>query len=281
MSVWYHNDEPAAVAGIDDRAFQYGDGLFETVAIRSGEPRLWDLHIERLAAGCRTLGIEFPDPAGLRDKLMNAVHRSNENSAYCVAKIIISSGISQRGYGRASTQQGETYLGVFPARPLELSSYERGVDTLLCGTRLAVGSPVAGLKTLNRLEQVLGRSEVLANGAFEGIMLDAEQRLICGTMSNVFIVSAQSVKTASLARCGVEGIMRRFAIDTLRAEGLDVDVCDLSTDQFTASDEIFLTNSQFGLVPVRRCDDTHWHVGPVTRRCMELLAERGVAECRV
>ena len=280
MSLWYHNGKPVATAGIDDRAFQYGDGLFETVAIRSGEPRLWDLHVERLATGCARLGIELPDADGLREELMTAVDRSNENAACCVAKIIVSSGVSRRGYGRETAQQGETYFGVFAARPLEQSAYEHGVDAMLCNTRLAVGSPVAGLKTLNRLEQVLGRSEVLANGAFEGLMLDAEQRLICGTMSNVFIVSEESVKTASLVRCGVEGVMRRFAIDVLCAEGLDVDVGDIGTAELTASDEIFLTNSQFGLVPVRRCDATRWPIGPVTRRCMALLAGRGIAECR-
>ena len=61
MSRWYHDGEPLDVVSIDDRAFQYGDGLFETIAIRNGGPRLWDYHMERLAQGCERLQIRMPD----------------------------------------------------------------------------------------------------------------------------------------------------------------------------------------------------------------------------
>ena len=279
MSAWYRDGERVASIPIDDRAFQYGDGLFETVAIRAGQPRLWDLHLERLAKGCERLCIQLPDLGNLRADLMSALEDRRESSTNCVAKIIVSSGPGQRGYGRLPPTPGVAVVGVFPARPAAGDAYQGGVATMLCETRLAMSSVTAGLKTLNRLEQVLGRSEVLANGAFEGLMQDADGRLICGTMSNVFIVSSKSVITPSLSHCGVEGVMRRFALATFADNGIRVDVRDISVDEFLASDEVFLTNSQFGALPVKCCGRSQWQPGPVSRECLSILADNGIAEC--
>ena len=146
----------------------------------------------------------------------------------------------------------------------------------MCETRLAVGSPLAGIKTLNRLEQVLARSECAPTGAFEGLTLDAEGRLICGTMSNVFLVRNNTLVTPSLQRCGVQGVMREFVIETCG----DVEVCDLTLEDLAVADEVFITNSQIGAVPVHRCDDYHWKVGRVTRQVMRKLADNGIEECR-
>ncbi len=279
MSQWFHDGAPAENLAIDDRAVQYGDGLFETVAIRHGKARLFDLHMKRLAKGCDRLGIVMPDEARLQRDLADAIEDSHEPAAYCVAKIIVSSGTCQRGYGRSTPVAPTVLIGVFPARPVAAVAYRNGVDTLLCETRLAAGSPTAGLKTLNRIEQVLGRSECLAAGTFEGLMLDADDRLICGTMSNVFTVSGQRVITPALRRCGVDGVMRTFTIDCLRSDGVDVEERDVTLDDCMTADEIFLTNSQFGALPVSHVGDTAWTTGETTRRVLGLLARNGIAEC--
>ncbi len=281
MSTWYHDGKPIDAAPIDDRAFQYGDGLFETIAIRAGTPRLWDFHMERLEFGCSRLNIEMPESAGLKDELMRALEESKEQPGYSVAKIIVSSGVGQRGYGRAPASPAAVFIGVFPARPVARDTYRRGVDMHLCETRLAVSSATAGIKTLNRLEQVIGRSEALAAGAFEGLMLDADGRVICGTMSNVFIVSDKSLKTPSLERNGVAGVMRRLMLESLDSSGMDIEVRDIDVDEFRTCDEVFLTNSQFGLLPVRECGQHEFEAGSVTRNCQALLADAGIAECAI
>ena len=279
MSQWFRNGERVEALTIDDRAVQYGDGLFETIAIRHGEARLIDLHMKRLAKGCERLGIGMPNGTKLLDDLADAIEQSHELAAYCVAKIIVSSGIGQRGYGRPASVPPSVLIGVFPARPVAASAYRNGVDTVLCETRLATGSPTAGIKTLNRIEQVLGRSECLAAGKFEGLMLDAGDRLICGTMSNVFMGSRQRIITPELWRCGVEGVMRRFTIDCLRSDGVDVEVRDVTIDDCNEAEEIFLTNSQFGALPVSHVGDTAWKTGEMTKRVLQLLASNGIAEC--
>jgi len=281
MSRWFHDGKPADVVSIDDRAFQYGDGLFETVAIRSGEPRLWNYHVDRMTMGCERLQIALPDVQSLRKQLGHAVTQSGEISDHCAAKIVVSCGVSARGYARETPTYAMTYIGVFATMPVATEQYRDGVETLMCDTRLALFSVTAGLKTLNRLEQVLARAECAAQSAFEGLTLDASERLICGTMSNVFIVSNQSVITPSLHRCGVEGVMRRHTIETLRTNGIAVVIRDVGEDELYRSDEIFLTNSQFGILPVRRCGERVWPHHPVTQKVMAMMAENGIAECAV
>ena len=174
---------------------------------------------------------------------------------------------------------GTLLVGVFPRQGVEPDARKNGITTMLCKTRLAISSATAGLKTLNRLEQVLGRSECLRADCFEGLMQDADGRVICGTMSNVFAVSKNSLVTPYLGRCGVAGVMRDFAIDVFRRHGLDVAVRDFELDELWRSNEFFLTNSQFGALPVRTCEHHEFHVGGVTRDCIALLAENGIAEC--
>jgi len=279
MSLWFRDGEPVRDVSIDDRAFQYGDGLFETVALRDRHARLWDYHMDRLEGGCGRLGIAMPDRDSLRVSLNEAVAASGEDTAYATAKIIVSSGISRRGYGRARPVDAHTFVGIFAAKPMTAESYRDGVETMLCNTRLALYSVSAGLKTLNRLEQVLARCECEQEGTFEGFTLDADDRLICGTMSNVFIVANNCIVTPTLDRCGVEGVMRRHTIETLRRSDLLVDIRDVGLDEFQQSDEVFLTNSQFGILPVRRCGEKVWQSHTVTREVMARMADNEIAEC--
>jgi 4-amino-4-deoxychorismate lyase len=279
MTDWYKLSERQHAVDSAERGFHYGDGLFETIAIRGGQPRLWKYHVDRLAIGCKRLGLDLPRTAVIRRRLGDALGESEHNTDFCAAKIIVTAGTSQRGYGRSMPTPAAIYIGLYPGVPLNRRAYEKGVATIMCETRLAAGSPVAGLKTLNRIEQVLARSECLATGAFEGLTRDADDRLICGTMSNVFIVKDKNVRTPSLERCGVAGTMRRHVIETLGSEGSDVDVADLSEDDLADADEVFITNSQIGVVPVIRCGGHKWAHGATTREIMALLAGNGIEEC--
>lgn len=280
MTEWYEANRQTRTVDPADRGFQYGDGLFETIAVRDGKPRQWQYHLDRLTAGCARLGLELP-AGSLEHDLEAALARSEQDSSFCVAKIIVTAGRSVRGYGRRLPTAGEVFIGVFPSTPLSRTAYVNGVATILCKTRLATGSPVAGIKTLNRIEQVLASAECQPTGAFEGLTLDAAGRLICGTISNVFLVNDNLIRTPSLERCGVAGTMRRLVIGLLGREGRDARICDLAIDDLAGADEVFLTNSQIGAVPVRSCDNYNWSVGEQTRGVMRLLADYGIAECRV
>jgi 4-amino-4-deoxychorismate lyase len=280
MPNWFLNGVAVEQVAASDRGFQYGDGLFETIAIHDGQARLWSYHMDRLQKGCKRLKIEMPAVDALSYGVDTALQQSNALNGYSVVKIIVSAGTGLRGYGRTPAESPTVLFGVFPASPLPINSYRDGIDTVLCQTRLAVDSPIAGLKTLNRLEQVLARSEFVNTGEFEGLTMDADGNIICGTMSNVFFVNNNAILTPSLDRCGVAGVMRRHVIQTLEDQGIEAHIQPVTLTDLKRVDEVFVSNSQFGVMPVKSCSDLRWPVGKTTRNVMAIMADNGVIECR-
>ena len=281
MGEWYRQGRRVESISLDDRAVQYGDGVFETVAIRDARPRMLDRHIGRLQRGCERLGIEVPAPSILQRDLDQALAQTRLNTAYCVAKLIVTAGRGPRGYRRPDNACADAYIGLFEAHPLERNAYAHGVETTLTQSRIASAPQLAGLKTLNRLDQVLARREWNTDRIFDGIMRDTDDRIICGTMTNVFIVKDNRIATPALERCGVAGIMRSLIIDRLAENDVRCDVMDVRIDDCAGADEVFLCNSQIGAVPVHRCDAHRWDVGETTRFVMALLSHSGVTECRL
>jgi 4-amino-4-deoxychorismate lyase len=279
MSRWYSNGIEIDSIAADDRAAQYGDGLFETIAIRNGKPRFLQAHVARLQTGAARLGLACPGTQVLHEELDAAIEQSGIDTRFATAKLIIAAGRGPRGYRRAADASAIRRIGIFPAQALPEPGYRDGVDIRLCATRLAVQPQLAGIKTLNRLEQVLARAEWPDDAVFEGLMLDTGGRLICGTMSNVFIATKTDLVTPALTRCGVSGIMRGQIIGLLQAASVDCQVRDLTVDEVFAAEEVFLTNSQLGVIPVRRCDAQEWAIGSRTRQVQAFAAANGVPEC--
>ena len=281
MSEWFVSGKNTTTLAIDDRGMQYGDGLFETVAIRDGRPRLWDYHRERLIGDCKRIGLCAPSEAMLDECLADALEKTGIDTRVCTAKLIVTSGSGERGYRRQqSLGDGMSMLiGIHEYRSLDVEAYARGVVVRVCDLRLAEQPALAGVKTLNRLEQVLARNEWSDPEIFEGLTRDTAGRLICGTISNVFLVRNHSLKTPAVDRCGIAGVMRRHILTLADEAGIDCDVGEVEVDDLTTANEVFLSNSQFGIVPVRRCGDREWQRHDLTRQLMALLAANGVTEC--
>ena len=282
MSRWFRIAVDGSVQALtavspDERALQYGDGLFETIAIRGAAPRLVPLHLERLQTGCQRLGLDVPGESSLVFAIRALIDRRDCSEA--VLKIIVSAGPGQRGYRRAGSRSS-VWLGLFDGAAPGPPTDGDGVRVRVCATRLAIQPQLAGIKSLNRLEQVLARAEWDGDSVFEGLMLDTEEHLVCGTMSNVFIVRDNTVVTPAITRCGVSGVMRRHLLAELHRAGIETRVVDLGLDEALDADAMFLTNSQFGLLAVECCEGRRWAGHPLMARAAQLLAETGVAECR-
>lgn len=281
MSDWFQDGAPASSIRLDDRAVQYGDGVFETIAIRNGRPRYWRLHMARLAEGCGRLSLVQPGTSMLERDLDRVLAGTAIDTGFATAKIIVTAGAGPRGYARARGTPVSTIIGVFRNQPLDETRYANGVSVRLCETPVATQPRTAGVKTLNRLDQVLARAEWQDPAIFEGLMCDVDGRLVCGTMSNLFAVRDGHLATPLLSRAGVAGIMRRRIIDLLADKGIDCDERDMPKDELDDMHELFICNSQFGVLPVRRCGERGFAVGEVTRSVMSMLADEGVPECRV
>ena len=174
---------PAEALPATDRGLQYGDGLFETLALRAGRIVLLKQHLDRLQEGCERLGMAMPDRELLRRELSAAA--SDQSDA--VLKLMLTRGSGGRGYRPPSEAKPRRILFLHPWPSYPAAWGEQGIRLHLCRTRLAHQPQLAGIKHLNRLEQVLARAEWdEADGFQEGLMLDLDGAVVEGTMSNVF-----------------------------------------------------------------------------------------------
>lgn len=256
-----------------DRGLAYGDGLFETVAVRDGEPRHLERHLARLARGCDRLGLPRPDAAVLHAE-MHALARAAGRG---VLKLLYTRGVGGRGYRPPERGRPLRVLAMHPPPVQDPEHATRGVRVAVCRTRLAVNPVLAGIKHLNRLEQVLASRE-LDDTTAEGLMLDSDDRLIEGTRTNVFLVLDDVLVTPDLSRCGVAGIMRELVLERAAALGIPVRVADVPARALDEASELFLCNSLLGVWPVRAVAGRRAALpapGTLTLRLAEALAADG------
>jgi 4-amino-4-deoxychorismate lyase len=152
--------------------------------------------------------------------------------------------------------------------------WTEGVEVRFCRSRLGINPSLAGVKHLNRLEQILARAEWPLGGVREGLMLDTDGHVAEGTMTNLFLAKPGALITPKLDLCGVAGVMRALVFEAAGELGLTIEETRILPDELYAADELFLTNSVVGVWPVRRLEDRTFPVGPVTREVSRWLAIR-------
>lgn len=252
-----------------DRGLAYGDGLFETCLLRDGRLPLWHWHQQRLEAGARRLGIAIPDalPQWLEQFLALLAQRQQGQG---VCKLILTRGQGGRGYRPPENTPATVILSCHPL-PDDLAQRRQGIRVRLCQQGLSDNPVLAGLKHLNRLEQVLARAE-WGDDYHEGLMRDPRGAIVEGTASNLFLLHDGQLVTPDLSRCGVRGVMRRLVIEELApALNLAVTTGTVSEEMLHRAEELFLCNSIGGLWPVTLLEASDKAAGEVTRRLQQAL----------
>ncbi len=264
------NGKPGETLPALDRGLQYGDGVFETIEIRASTPVFFDRHLNRLEDGCRRLAIPFPAPETLAEEVETLCRQS---PAPAVLKIIVTSGSGGRGYRRPEAIQATRILSLhpYPDYPADFST--EGINTRLCLTRLGINPSLAGIKHLNRLEQVLARAEWSDPAIQEGIMLDSAGQVIEGTMTNLFYIKDQALYTAALTQTGIAGIIRSLILEIADRQQLQVNELSYTPEHLLSADEIFVCNSIIGIWPVKLIDGIAFEPGPITRKIQHWLAD--------
>ena len=268
-------DGRAAGQGITpfDRGLQFGDGLFETIACRGGKPRFLAWHLERLALGCERLRIPLHNLAEVRDE----VRRAAQEVDSAIIKVMLTRGAAvARGYAPTGTEKPTriTFRHAWPSE--DPAARQDGVRVRIAALRLGENPALAGLKHLNRLEQVLARAESMstheaAEPSAESLLFSSSGRLISGTMTNVFVVRRSRVHTPRVDLCGVAGVMRRVVLTEAAHAGVAAEECILRAEDLGTAEEIFLTNARIGIWPVRALDGRILSPGPITRRLQQHL----------
>lgn len=262
------NGAPVAALAIGDRGLAYGDGVFETIRCESGRPRWLARHLARLALGCARLGIAAPSPAKLGPEIVRLAtgHRRG------LVKVIVTRGVARgRGY-RPVGDEVPTRIVTRHAWPGESPP---GFVAALATATLGENPALAGLKHLNRLEQVLAQLEAAARGLDEVLMRSSSGDVVCGSMSNVFVRDAKGLVTPPIDRCGVAGIMRSLVLEAAAEFGMPLREERLGVPELARARAVFLTNVRLGIQPVVRLDGRGLASDPDLERLRAWIADHG------
>lgn len=266
----------------DDRGLLYGDGVFRTVRVDAGGCRLWPF--QRLTLERDALRIGLPLPAALLASVEADIVRL-VGSDSGVLRITVTRGSGPRGYRPPDAPLPRVLLTFTPgdnpplgASTATATAATSGVTLRLARTRLGISPELAGIKHLGRLEQVRAAMECEAADAFDLLMRDPDDRIVCGTRCNLFIVRGGCLLTPRLDRCGVDGVIRGRVLALAGTALPKAEIVVLTEHALRSADEMFVTNAVFGLRSVSMLHDANgvpvrqWSApGPVTVQVHEQL----------
>ena len=242
----------SATLPLSDRSIQFGDGVFRTLRKQQGKVLFWENHYLKLKHDAQSVDIRCPT----QEELAADLDKIRVEDA--AIKIILSRGNTVRGY---AAPPGLAVTRIVQATPLprHRENWLRdGVKVRFAKWRLSMQPQLAGIKHLNRLDNVMACREWTDPTIAESLMLDQTGRVIAGTMSNIFILREGALLTPDLTYCGVAGVMRDKVIEIAPRLTIKVKYEALSPETILQADALMLTNSLLGVLPVRQCETRVW-----------------------
>lgn len=269
------NGVAGSTISIRDRGLLYGDGVFRTLRTAGGEALHWGLHYLKLKHDCARLDMVCPEEALLLSELDQVLAQHPDG----VVKLIVTRGEWMRGYVPVAGAEPTRIWDFSPLPDYPQEWATQGIKAMVCGLHLSEQPRLAGVKHLNRLENVLaaaelGKAQSCDNHLAEGLLLDAGGHLVEGTRSNLFLVSGGQLATPDLSRCGVAGIQRERVMAWALQHSIALQVRDIKLEEVLLADELFLVNSIIGLWPIRELGPRRWDHFPVAIRIRQDLEQR-------
>lgn len=256
------NGEENSTLNFSDRGLQYGDGLFETIEVKNGQALFLKQHLDRLSKGCQKLLIPFNNISELKKEIETVI----SDQEHAVLKVLITRGVGGRGYQLPEAIKPTRIVSLHPFPQFPDSYKTQGVNVRFCNSRLGLNPNLARIKHLNRLEQVMARSEWHGSDYQEGLMLDINDNVIEGTMSNFFLVKNNCLYTAKLDQCGIKGIIRDIVFQAAADLQIKIVETQVQVQQCYEADELFLSNSVIGIWPIKQLQQQACKIGSVTQR---------------
>jgi branched-chain amino acid aminotransferase len=260
-----------AAVPVNDRGFTLGDGLFETIPLHGGEPFLLDRHLSRLRDSAEIISLRIPfTDEDIANAITNLAKRGGIPRG--VARLTATRGAGPRGYGIADCDSPTWVVTVEPYEPMSQVKWERGFALANVTIRKNAASPLSGVKSTSALERVMILDEAKRAGADEALALSTDGHIACGSAVNIFWVRDGRVETPSLD-CGIlPGVTRAFTLELAGREKLETVEGRFPPSVLMEAQEVFVTNSLIGIVPVTRIDRRVISAGPgpVTRKLAEM-----------
>lgn len=237
------NEQPLDVIDVRERGLAYGDGHFTTATIVDGKVQLLQAHLTRLQLAQSRLKLKPIDWFSLTSHLEQVASAFS----HAVIKVIITAGSGGRGYSRVGAEHPNVFVTVSTFPSHYLTWQQEGVELGLAELFLSSHSSLSGLKHLNRLEQVMIRSELDERTEQDILVCDHQGYIVEASCANVFWLTNGRWYTPCTESCGIDGIMRQVLIDYLT----DVQVGRYQTSAIENIDAMMLTNSVMGVVPIK------------------------------
>ncbi|MFW1951042.1 aminodeoxychorismate lyase [Acinetobacter beijerinckii] len=221
-----------------DRAFHYGDGCFTTARIFQGVFELKHLHLARLKVACQSLSLDAD--LSLIDESLEQLKQKNPtlNGTF---KVVISRGEGDRGYS-LPLHAADIYLWYYP-RVMQVFQPE-WIESGLLTHALGLNMPhLVGLKTLNRLEQVLLKQEADQQGWLEALVSDVQGYIVEGVSSNCFIRINDRWITPELRYNGVHGVMRATILSRMQQHDIQCEQRCIELNEIEHIQSLFFCNA--------------------------------------
>ncbi len=264
--IWV-NGVPQANVDPSDRGIAYGDGLFATMRTGAEGILFFETHQARLTIGAARLGFQWQMSEALQQQLQAL---AIEYPLHCI-KLIVSRGVGGRGYTPPEIVKPTEIVSVH-AIPGHYAQWQQmGIRLKSSSVRLGLQPLLAGIKHLNRLEQVLIKSHILPQGFDDWLVADIEDNIIESSMANIFFIKGNQVLTPSLAQCGVAGVMREHVMLALLEQHLNIECLPVGAERLIEFDSAFITNSILGIVDVLAIDSLTFTRTPITAQLRQTL----------
>ncbi len=231
------------------RGLAYGDGFFSTIKVIRGKIQLWDLHLARLQQSAKKLSFPLLNWRTLTLEVQEFAKQCTKQEEMAI-KVILSRGVGGRGYSINGCNHIDRIISAH-ALPSKYQQWQQqGIAVIQCDYQLPINKRIAGLKTLNRLDQVLIKQEIETKKAIDGIVCDNKDNVIEASSANLFIHKGGQWYTPCLKNAGIEGVKRQQILNAAKKHAVNIIKTQLNKLDLLNADAVCMTNSLMGIVPV-------------------------------
>lgn len=270
MSTMWVNGIATDVISANDRGFSYGDGIFTTIKVTNGVCHLLPDHLMRLQRGINALAIAQID----FDALLNQLCDIAKTLAQGVIKVTISRGVGQRGYSSVGCDLPTVVVSTTQLPAHYQAWQQNGIALGVSTVALGLNPLTAGIKHLNRLEQVLVKQQIDQHGWTDAVVLDCQACVIETSIANLFWRSGDKVYTPNLDFSGVKGLMREQVKSALASWSMELVEDRFKLSSLTDADEIFITNCLMDVVPIVAIESKSFAIGRLTQRLIAHISHK-------
>lgn len=275
-------DPEVAMVPVTDRGFLYGDSVYEVMRTAGGEPVDLDLHLDRLEHSAEALALRLPVRGHIVDAIHQTLAAAGNDESY--VRVIVTRGSGKIGLDIALADRPRLVVMVRPLERPPAAAYRDGVHLRMVHLDPAARRAVApGIKTGNYLTNIMAMHEARSAGADDALIVDVDGRVSEGSSFNVFVVRGQRVITPARHVGLLAGITRERVIELARASGIAVIEGVLIPEDVREADEVFITSTIRGVLPVATVDGKSLGrpvVGPITQQITKLYEDYLVARAR-